>query len=294
MIDSRTHLGEHVAPPRGPGRRGSWRVAASFVGVLLLTAAALLVLIARGARPEHEAAARPPAPVAAAPSAAPSAPAVSASPSASPTATALPRGLLRLPGVAPTHGTGRFAYAAGRGPVLGKKGPLRRFRVAVEQGSRENVAQFAAETQAILGDPRSWIGGGRLRLQKVGGSDAAEFTVYLATRDTAGRMCASGGVGISLRGRPYTSCRSKGKAIINLDRWRSSAPPYVSAKIPLIGYRQYVINHEVGHELGHSHEGCPRKGSPAPVMVQQTLTLRGCRPYAWPRRGNRELSGPRV
>jgi hypothetical protein len=164
----------------------------------------------------------------------------------------------------------------------------------VEQGSRENVAQFAAETQAILGDARSWTGGGTLRLQKVGGSDAAEFTVYLATRDTAGRMCAIGGVGITLGGRPYTSCRSPGKAIINLDRWRYSAPPYVSAKIPLIGYRQYVINHEVGHELGHSHEGCPKRGGPAPVMVQQTLTLRGCTPYAWPRRGNRELSGPPV
>jgi hypothetical protein len=28
------------------------------------------------------------------------------------------------------------------------------------------------------------------------------------------------------------------------------------------------------------------------VMVQQTLTLRGCTPYAWPRRGSRELAGP--
>lgn len=290
MIDSRTYRGEHVAPASAPRRRGSWRVPASFVGVLLLTAAVLLVLIARGSRTDQQAGVRPPAPL----SAAPGTPAASAPPPAPATATTLPRGLLRLPGAAPTHGTGRFAYAAGRGRVLGKKGPLRRFRVAVEQGSRENVAGFAAETQAILGDARSWIGGGTLRLQKVGGSDAAEFTVYLATRDTAARMCANGGVGIALRGRPYTSCRSPGKAIINLDRWRYSAPPYVAAKVPLIGYRQYVINHEVGHELGHSHEGCPKRGGPAPVMVQQTLTLRGCTPYEWPRRGNRGLSGPLI
>ncbi len=80
--------------------------------------------------------------------------------------------------------------------------------------------------------------------------------------------------------------------IINLDRWRLSAKPYAYAKVPLATYRQYVINHEVGHELGHRHEGCPRAGGPAPVMVQQTLTLRGCVPYAWPRRGDRFLSGP--
>ena len=28
------------------------------------------------------------------------------------------------------------------------------------------------------------------------------------------------------------------------------------------------------------------------VMVQQTLTVRGCVPYAWPRRGNHRFEGP--
>ena len=114
------------------------------------------------------------------------------------------------------------------------------------------------------------------------------------TRDTAGRMCAHGGVNITVGGRPYTSCRSTGRAIIYLDRWRLSAPPYAAAKVPLAVYRQYVINHEVGHELGHGHQGCPKRGGPAPVMVQQTLTLRGCVPYAWPRRNNRTFQGPPV
>jgi hypothetical protein len=107
-------------------------------------------------------------------------------------------------------------------------------------------------------------------------------------------MCRQGGTDITVGGRPYTSCRTAGRAIINLDRWRLSATPYLKAKIPLSAYREYVINHEVGHELGHHHVGCPKAGGPAPVMVQQTLTLEGCRPYAWPRRNGHRLDGPPV
>ncbi|GIF19524.1 lipoprotein [Paractinoplanes tereljensis] len=232
------------------------------------------------------------------PSAAPSASAsASASPSPTPsvpTPTPTPESTTKPAEQAspPTHGSGKFAYASTRGPVLGSKGKLRRFKVAVEQGSNEDVTAFAEAVAATLGDPRSWIGGGNVRLQMVAGADKADFTVYLATRDTAGKMCQRGGTNIRINGVPYTSCRTTGQAIINLDRWRLSAKPYLNAKVPLATYRQYVVNHEVGHELGHRHEGCPKAGGPAPVMVQQTLTTRGCVPYAWPRRGNGFLTGP--
>ncbi len=104
----------------------------------------------------------------------------------------------------------------------------------------------------------------------------------------------SGGVDLRVDGKPYTSCRLPGQVVLNLDRWRTSVPEYVDAKVPLAAYRQYVINHEVGHELGHDHESCPKRGEPAPVMVQQTLSLQGCEPYAWPRRDGERYSGPAV
>jgi hypothetical protein len=197
-----------------------------------------------------------------------------------------------MPGPVPTHGSGTFRYATRTGRILGTAGPLRRFRVAVENGSGEDAAAFADQAEAVLGDSRSWIGGGRLRLQLVPDGRRYDFTVYLVTRDTAGAMCRAGGVNITVGGRPYTSCRTPGKAIINLDRWRLSATPYLAAHVALGTYREYVINHEVGHQLGHRHQGCPEPGGPAPVMVQQTLTVRGCVPYAWPRRGHSFLTGP--
>lgn len=235
------------------------------------------------------AAAGPMRPVPAAASSPPLPP--SSSPSIPATAVSVPKELLTMPGPVPVKGTGTFGYPPGRGAILGTQGPMRRFRVAVERGSREDVAAFAAQVEATLGDERSWTGGGRLRLQRVADAGAADFTIYLATRETAGRMCARGGVNIRVGGRPYTSCRATGQVIINLDRWRLSARPYIAAGVPITTYRHYVINHEVGHELGRGHQACPKRGGPAPVMVQQTLTLRGCTPYAWPRRGSRELVG---
>jgi hypothetical protein len=283
MIDVRT--------PSVPLRRRRRWLAAAAVLVLLTTVGFSL------GRPSAP-------PVTSAPSTPPATPTLpaallfSAPPSPSPSATrpatavSAPAELLALPGRVPTRGTGTFAYAPGRGKVLGTGSALRRFRVAVEKGAGEDVRAFAAQVEATLGDPRGWTGGGRVRFQRVAGSDAYDFTVHLATRETAGRLCARGGVDIRVGGRPFTSCRSIGKVVINLDRWRLSAPTYLAAKTPLATYRAYVINHEVGHELGRGHQGCPRRGGPAPVMVQQTLTLRGCTPYAWPRRGNRDLVGP--
>ncbi|MEW1587109.1 DUF3152 domain-containing protein [Micromonospora vinacea] len=216
----------------------------------------------------------------------------SAEPSPSDPVPSSPPPVLRVPGAVPSAGTGGFGYDARSGPVLGRAGELRRYRVAVESGSAEDAAEFALAVRAALAGPGSWVDSGRLRLQQVPGAAPRDFTVYLATARTAGRMCAEGGVDIRINGRPYTSCRAPGKVIINLDRWRLSVPHFVSAGVPLTVYRTYVVNHEVGHQLGHRHERCPGAGRAAPVMMQQTLFLNGCRVNQWPYLNGRRYTGP--
>lgn len=276
--------------PRSARRHRRFALFAQLVAVVVAVGAVVTVIAeGPGGRPEAERLAADeistvPPPLVAAPLPPSPDPSPSASPSVPP--------VLRLPGPVPSAGTGRFGYDYRSGPVLGRAGGLRRYRVAVESGSAEDAAAFGRAVESALAGPGSWVDSGRLRLQQVPGNAPGDFTVYLATARTAGRMCAAGGVDIRIGGRPYTSCRAPGQVIINLDRWRLSVPHYVSAGVPLSVYRTYVVNHEVGHQLGHRHERCPGAGRPAPVMMQQTLFLNGCRVNPWPYLDGRRYAGP--
>jgi hypothetical protein len=173
----------------------------------------------------------------------------------------------------PTKGKETWRFAAGNSAVAGESGQLLHYRVAVEGGiAGVSANEFGSAVASTLADPRSWTAGGRWRLQRVGPGRPYHFTVYLATPVTRDRLCAMG------RDR-YTSCRNGNHVVINVARWVHGVPHYGA---PLATYRQYVVNHEVGHRLDHGHEPCPGKGRPAPVMQQQTLGLRGCVANAWP------------
>ncbi len=263
-------------------RRRSHRVwtAALILGVLALLASggvgAYLVLNRADAASGHQGAAASPTPS--------PTPSVGASPSptASPTPTA--------PRTYASTGPNTYVYAKGQSAVFGTAGTLRKYRVAIETGTPVPVDEFAGVVDATLSDPRSWIAGSNVRLQRVAGDSAAyNFTVYLVTPGTAYKICLAGGYDIFWRGEPYTSCRIGGRILINIARYLKSIPKYGA---PVESYQQYAINHEVGHVLGHGHELCPGKGKPAPVMQQQTFDLQGCVAYFWPYLDGKRYAGP--
>ncbi|GAA3952583.1 DUF3152 domain-containing protein [Actinoplanes auranticolor] len=182
----------------------------------------------------------------------------------------------------PARGHGDWLVAAGSARTAGRAGPLLRYRVLVETDIRGvGTGAFADAVTRILADPRGWTAGGTLRLRRVGPGQRYDFTIFLATPRTRDRLCGSGA-------DAYTSCRSGDRVVLNVARWIKGVPRYGSA---LAVYRQYMVNHEVGHRLGHGHERCPGRGAPAPVMQQQTLGLHGCRANAWPYRAGRRYAG---
>ncbi|MEV0454377.1 DUF3152 domain-containing protein [Catellatospora methionotrophica] len=222
-------------------------------------------------------------------------------PAAEPSAAALPspgvppETVYQMDGAFPASGPGTWVYAKTQGDVLGSAGGIRRFRVAAEKNvAGTELDAFTSLVDETLGDERSWIAGRQYRLQRVPSGSAYQFTIYLATGETTRRLCGAGGMDTRLDGVSYTSCRLPGRVVINLNRWRMSVPDYVNGKIDLHTYRQYVINHEVGHELGRFHEACPGKGKPAPVMQQQTYGLKGCTANSWPYVDGKRYTGPPV
>ena len=178
--------------------------------------------------------------------------------------------------------TGVYARAPGGTERLGS-GTRMTYRVEVETGTGQGASAFAAAVDATLANPASWTGQGRWSLQRVSTTNA-DFVIRLATPATVDKVCAT--VGLDTRG--YVSCLAGNLVMINLDRWLQAVPDY---RGDVAGYRQYVINHEVGHQLGYGHQACPGQGRLAPVMQQQTVGLKGCVANGWPYVAGKFVSG---
>jgi len=150
-------------------------------------------------------------------------------------------------------------------------GPVRSVRVEVEQGLAVDGPTFAAFVLATLNDPRSWGFNGRMTFARTDG--AAEIRIVLASASTVDKLCAP----VDTKG--VLSCGHDGMAALNFTRWAEGATTYGADRT---GYRQYLVNNEVGLLLGHAHAECPSSGQRAPVMQQQTVAVEPCTPNAWP------------
>ena len=143
---------------------------------------------------------------------------------------------------------------------------------------------FAWRVADILGDARGWTLGGSVAFQEV--DTGGELNVILASPqavENAAPVCSR-----------YYSCRVGDSVYINDRNWRESTPAFREAGGDIHTYREYLINHEVGHFLGFGHYDCGTPGNRAPVMQQQSIDLQGCEPAGWPSNTEREMLGDRL
>lgn len=179
-----------------------------------------------------------------------------------------PGGPFTQTGARTFHVAGTPGAAAGQGAQ-----DTYRYVVEVEDGvdtsaygGDEAVARLV---DATLTDPRSWNHDPAFRFEHVAADQQPNLRIRLSSLDTTHALCGGGDLDME------TSCRTtltgENLVVLNEARWVRGAVPFAG---DIGSYRQYVINHEVGHAIGYAaHMPCGGDGQLAPIMMQQTLSL---------------------
>jgi hypothetical protein len=157
---------------------------------------------------------------------------------------------------------------------IGYRVPVRRtvtYRIETRGRITTSVREFARQAAQTYADPRGWRNAG-VAVRRVNGP--SNFSLVLAEAGWLPRFSPVCSV--------QWSCRVGRYVVINQLRWKYASPSWNGAGKSLRDYRHLVVNHETGHWLGHGHLGCPGPGRLAPVMMQQSKGLAGCRHNPWP------------
>ena len=176
----------------------------------------------------------------------------------------------------PQNGTGKITVISVPNAPVATSGRTVKYTVEIEGGLSVDPAEVGSTIQSVLLDPKGWQKVDGVRFVNVTPQQAAkgahvDVRVTLASPGLTDRLCAP------MRTLSQVSCWNGERSVLNFRRWALGDDSYGT---DVARYRVYQVNHEVGHGLGHQHRMCPGKGKRAPVMVQQTLDLGGCK--AWP------------
>ncbi len=193
----------------------------------------------------------------------------------------LPTGILPEGGPFTEAGEKTFRTVPGSDPQVGQ-GTAKAFRYTIEvedgidtagYGGDDGFARMVTQT---LSNPKSWTHNPQFAFVRVDDSSPTppDFRVTLTSPMTVREGC---GYEIEIEAScynpsffPLSGGDTEPRVFLNEARWVRGAVPFQG---DVGSYRQYLINHEVGHALGYQHhEPCDRNGALAPIMMQQTFS----------------------
>ncbi len=146
-----------------------------------------------------------------------------------------------------------------------------------------DLATFRTRAGEAMYAPDGWSVGRRLLLEQV--DSGGQFTLFLTDhRDISSRAAVCS---------PSYSCTVGTNIYINDRNFAQRPSPFANTSQE--DYQRYVINHEVGHFLGFDRTAdagkknhyndpvwCESGTRRAPVMMQQSISTRGCRANVTP------------
>jgi hypothetical protein len=184
----------------------------------------------------------------------------------------LPTGILPDGGPFTEAGAKTWHIVPGATPKVGE-GTTKSFTYTVEVedgvdttsvGGDEAFSRMVSET---LANPKSWTHNPQFAFTRID-DGKPDFRVSLTSPMTVREGC---GYDIPLESSCYNPAYDdQPRVLINEARWVRGAVPFQG---DIGSYRQYVVNHEIGHAIGYAHhEPCGDNGALAPVMMQQTFS----------------------
>jgi Protein of unknown function (DUF3152) len=186
----------------------------------------------------------------------------------------LPTGLLPEGGPITPAGNKTWHVLPGITAQVGQ-GTAKVFKYSVEVEDGVDTSGFGGDDAFVrmvdqtLANPKSWTHDPRFAFVRID-SGVPDFRVSLSSPMTVREGC---GYEIPLETSCYNPAFGMGsqpRVFINEARWVRGAVPFEG---DLGSYRQYLINHEVGHAIGYQrHVPCDEQGALAPIMMQQTFS----------------------
>jgi Protein of unknown function (DUF3152) len=189
----------------------------------------------------------------------------------------LPAGTLPDGGPFTEAGDKTWHVVPGTTPQVGQgTAKVFRYTVEVEDGLDSTMFggddAFAQMVDQTLDNPKGWTHNPQFAFIRIDGTSGSkpDFRISLVSPVTVREGCG-------YEFRLETSCYNplygserQARVFVNEARWVRGALPFEG---DVGSYRQYVINHEVGHAIGYlRHEPCDKPGGLAPVMMQQTFS----------------------
>ncbi len=150
---------------------------------------------------------------------------------------------------------------------------VRTYCTAVNGVSASELDDLVGKLAATYSDVRGWNDNGAIAFKHV--ASGCDYKVVIAAPSlmtSYGPICDN-----------YYNCQVGNSVIVNNDRWLYATDPWNKTGQNLETYRLLIINHETGHRLGfYDNPTCPGPGQLAPVMMQQSIDLKGCTFNTWP------------
>jgi hypothetical protein len=189
----------------------------------------------------------------------------------------LPTGMLPAGGPYTEAADKDWHVVAGGTPQVGQ-GTAKVFRYTVEVENGIDPVTFGGDDafarmiDQTLANPKGWTHNLQFAFIRVdeNARETPDFRISLSSPATVLDGC---GYEFPLETSCYNPSfgpEAQPRVFINEARWVRGAVPFEG---DVGSYRQYVINHEVGHAIGYlRHEACDKQADLAPVMMQQTFS----------------------